>query len=104
MTQRHSIRLIPGQWPAKSSAFQPFGTDPQTTSIPVEDFQSVPSGIGEQEQMPGPDFQTEFVSDQSVQSIISLAHVGGSKTDIDPGRRSKPKQRSHLLTGSDQAR
>jgi len=49
--------------------------------------------------MPGPDFQTQFVSDQSVEPIEALAHIGGSKSDVDPGRRPKPKHK-----GSDQAR
>jgi hypothetical protein len=54
--------------------------------------------------MPAPDFQSQLVSDHSVEPIKALSHVGRSKSDVDPGRRPKPKHRSNLLNGSDQAR
>src|SRR5260370_28188584 len=40
--------------------------------------------------MPAPDFQTEFVSDQSVEPIKALAHIGGYESEVDPGRRPSP--------------
>jgi hypothetical protein len=53
--------------------------------------------------MSGPDFKSKLASHDSVKSIEALSHVGRSKSHVDPGGRSKPKHRSDLLDGSDQA-
>src|SRR5215831_15181110 len=53
--------------------------------------------------MPGPDFKSKLVSHNSVKSIEALPHVGRSKSHVDLRSRSKPKHRSDLLDGSDQA-
>jgi hypothetical protein len=56
--------------------------------------------------MPAPDFQSQLVSDHSVEPIKALAHVGRSKSDIDPDRRPKPKHnlRSPQRFGSRRAK
>jgi hypothetical protein len=53
--------------------------------------------------MPGPNFQSQLVSHDSVKSIEALSQVSRPESDVDSGRRSKPKPRSELLHGSNQA-
>ena len=47
--------------------------------------------------MPGPDFQSEPVAHYSVKAIEALAHVGRSKSHVNPGRRPKSKHNSRIL-------
>jgi hypothetical protein len=54
--------------------------------------------------MLGPHFQSKLVSHDSAKSIEALSHVGRSKSHVDPRCWSRPKHRSDLLDGSDQAR
>ena len=67
-------------------------------AIPVKNFEPVPSGIGEQKQMPAPDFQSEPVAHDPVKAIETLAHVGGSKSHV----RFPPSQRSGALSADQQ--
>jgi hypothetical protein len=47
--------------------------------------------------MTAPDFQSEPVAHYSVEAIETLAHIGGSKSHVNPGCRSESKHRFRIL-------
>ena len=73
-------RLRPGETPF----LQPLGTDPESASVPDEDLQPIAPGVAEQKQVPAKRLTRQSVSDQTVQPLEPLAHVGDSGGQIDP--------------------
>ncbi len=84
MTEDDLALRITGLRPGETPFFQPLGTDPESASVPDENLQPIALGIAEQEQMPAKRLTRQSVSDKTVQPLEPLAHVGDSRSQIDP--------------------
>jgi len=59
------------------------GTNPESATIPDEDFQPIALGFAEQEQVPAQWVVRPSIPDQTVQPFEPLAHVGDSSGQMD---------------------
>ena len=84
MTQDDPALNIAGLRPGEASFLQLLGTDPESASIPDEDLQPIALGVAEQEKMSTQRLARQSIPDQSVQAFEPLAHVGHSRSQIDP--------------------
>jgi hypothetical protein len=83
VTQYDLALRIAGLRPGETSFLQPFGTDPESATIPDEDLQPIALGIAEQEEVPAQRLARQSIPDQTVQPFEPLAHVGDSSGQID---------------------
>jgi len=60
------------------------GTDPESASVPDENLQPIALGVAEQEEVPAQRLTRQSVSNQTVQPLEPLAHVGDPGGQIDP--------------------
>ena len=74
---------IPGLRPGETPFLQPLGTDPESASVPDEDFQPIALAVAEQEQVPAKRLARQTIADQTVQPLEPLAHVGDPGGQID---------------------
>jgi hypothetical protein len=102
MTEDDLALRITGLRPGETPFFQPLGTDPESASVPDENLQPIALGIAEQEQMPAKRLTRQSVSDKTVQPLEPLAHVGDSRSQIDPCGWAQSKHGLDPLQHTDQ--
>jgi len=103
VTQDDLAVRIAGLRPCESPFLQPLGTDPETATIPDEDFQSIALAVAEQEQVPTKRLTRQSIADQTVQPFEPLAHVGDPGGQIDPCSWAQSKHGLRLLQDAHQA-
>lgn len=84
VTQDDLALCITGLRPGETASLQPLGTDPESASVPDKDLQPIALAVAEQEQVPAQWLTRQPIADQTVQSFESFAHVGDSRSQIDP--------------------
>jgi len=75
---------VAGLRPSETSLFQSLGTDPESGSVPDEEFQPITLAVAEQEQVPAQRLTRQSIPNQTVQPLEPLAHVGDPGGRIDP--------------------
>src|ERR1019366_6788693 len=94
---------ITGFRPGETSFLQPLGTDPESASVPHEDLQPITLAVAEQEQVPAQRVTRQTIADETVQPLEPLAHVGDSRSQIDPCSWAQSKHGLHPLQHTHQA-
>ncbi len=103
MTQDDLALRVAGLRPGETSLFQSLGTDPESGSVPDEDLQPIALAVAEQEQVPAQRLTRQSIADETVQSFEPLAHVGDSRSQIDPRGWAQSKHGLRPLQDAHQA-
>ena len=103
MTQYDLALSIAGLRPGETPFLQPLGTDPESASVPDEDFQPIALAVAEQEQVPAQRLTRQAIADETVQPLEPLAHVGDSRSQIDPCGWAQSKHGLRPLQNAHQA-
>lgn len=70
-------------WPAEGSFFKPFGDDPISGAIEVEDFDEGLSAIGKKEGGSACGVGADLVAGKFGEAVEAFAHVAGVEGDVD---------------------
>lgn|SRR5699024_1365093 len=73
---------------------QPFHQDPESGSVPLEDFDQCASAIAEREHTAGVRVEMEFQFDDCSQTSVALAQIGNPARQIDRCASGKIKHKS----------
>ena len=84
MAQDDLALRITGLRPGETPLLQPFGTDPESASVPDEDLQPITLAVAEQEQVPAERVTRQSISHHTEQPLEPLAHVSDPGGQIDP--------------------
>src|SRR4051794_31346818 len=89
LVRERDLRLpAPDFRPPETAPFKSLSANPKTASIPEQKLQPVPLRIREKKHVAAQRITLQPVPHQSEQAFEALAHVGGSRGDVDAGRRS----------------
>lgn len=75
--------------PGKASFAQPFGADPPSAAVKIEQLNPVLPAVGEDVEVAAERIFFELVSDQIAQAFEALTQVGCACRQINPGRRTQ---------------
>src|SRR5271157_6570083 len=104
LTQHDFAAPVTRLRPAKASFLETLRAHPQTAAVPEQNLQPVALRIHEQKHMAAQRVALQLIPYDPIQPVEALAHVCGSRRQIDARRRPKAEHRLQPLQHSHQSR
>src|SRR5271165_1144097 len=87
----HLDAIRPGGRDAEGPAFESFGPDGQAVAVPIQDLDTIPAFVDEDEEMTGEGIERQAAGCQRGQAVETLAHIGGLLGEVNADRGAQPE-------------